>query len=215
VEAGTQERDVLALGMTGARWKEGWQNANGKATLHDLKEELEALLDRLGLLAHTVWKPTAHAALEQAHEVLVNGRAVAIIGTVLARLLKAHDLGQEVHFLECDEAALLELCRAGREGHTEVPRFPAVRRDLSLLIGQELRYEQLLKAAHQAERKLLKEVGLFDVYQGDKLPAGKKSYAMSFVLQDSEKTLTDEQVDKAMGRIRQALEKEFGATLRG
>ena len=214
-QGNTHESDVLALGMTGARWKEGWRSASGKATLHDLKEELEVLLDRLRLLAHTVWKPTAHAALEQAHEVLVNGRAVAIVGTVLPKLLKAHDLNQEVHFAECDEVALLELCRAEREGYVEVPRFPAVRRDLSLLIGQELRYEQLQKAALQAERKLLKEVGLFDVYQGDKLPAGKKSYALSFVLQDSEKTLTDEQVDKAMGRIRQALEKEFGATLRG
>ncbi len=211
----THERDVLSLAMTGARWKEGWRSAGGKAALHDLKEELEVLLDRLGLLAHTVWKPTAHATMEQAHEVLVKGRAVAIIGTVLPKLLKAHDINQEVHFAECDEVALLELCRAEREGYVEVPRFPAVRRDLSLLIGQELRYEQLQKAALQAERKLLKEVGLFDVYQGDKLPAGKKSYAMSFVLQDSEKTLTDEQVDKAMGRIRQALEKEFGATLRG
>jgi phenylalanyl-tRNA synthetase beta chain len=152
--------------------------------------------------------------LHQAHEVLVNGRAVAVIGTVSPKLLKTFDLAQEVHFAECDEVALLELCRAEREVYAEVPRHPSVRRDLSLLIGQELRYEQLKGCALQAERKLLKEVGLFDVFQGDRLPDGKKSYAMSFVLQDAEKTLTDEQVDKAMGRIRQALEKELGAELR-
>jgi phenylalanyl-tRNA synthetase beta chain len=213
-EGTAHERDVLALGMTGARWKEGWRSDSAKASLHDLKEELEVLLDRFGLLAHTVWKPAGHVMLHQAHEVLVNGRTVAFIGTVSPILLKAFDLAQEVHFAECDEVALLELCRAEREAYAEVPRHPSVRRDLSLLIGQELRYEQLKGCALHAERKLLKEVGLFDVYQGDKLPAGKKSYALSFVLQDAERTLTDEQVDKAMGRIRQAFEKELGAELR-
>jgi phenylalanyl-tRNA synthetase beta chain len=213
-DQGTDEREVVALAMTGARWKEGWRSANAPAVLHDLKEELESLLDRLGLLGYTVWKPMSHVALEQAHEVLVNGRSVATIGTVLPALLKAHDVAQAVHFAECDETALVELCRAEREGYAEVPRYPTVRRDLSLLIAADVRYEQLQKAALQAERKLLKDVGLFDVYAGDKLPAGKKSYAMSFILQDNERTLTDEQVDKAMGRIRHAMEKELGATLR-
>ena len=82
------------------------------------------------------------------------------------------------------------------------------------MLDQGVRFEDLRKAAQQAERKLLKEVGLFDVYQGDKLPAGKKSYALNFILQDAERTLTDDQVDKAMSRIRQALEKEFAAVLR-
>jgi phenylalanyl-tRNA synthetase beta chain len=83
------------------------------------------------------------------------------------------------------------------------------------LLEQGVRFEQLRKLAFNAERKLLREVDLFDVYQGDKLPAGKKSYALSFILQDAEKTLTDDQVDKAMGRIRQTFEKEVGAELRG
>lgn len=90
-----------------------------------------------------------------------------------------------------------------------------MRRDLSLLLDRSVAYAQLEHIAFQAERKLLKTVDLFDVYEGDKLPAGKKSYALSFILQDNEKTLTDEMVDKAMGRIRGAMEKEVGAELRG
>jgi phenylalanyl-tRNA synthetase beta chain len=129
--------------------------------------------------------------------------------------LKAADVNQPVLFAELDEQALLDACRAQAVGFTEVPRFPSVRRDLSLLLEQGVRFEQLRKLAFNAERKLLREVDLFDVYQGDKLPAGKKSYALSFILQDAEKTLTDDQVDKAMGRIRQTFEKEVGAELRG
>lgn len=90
-----------------------------------------------------------------------------------------------------------------------------MRRDLSLLIDRTVSFAELERVARQSERKLLREVGLFDVYEGDKLPAGKKSYALSFVLLDDEKTLTDEQVEKAMGRIRQGMEKELGAQLRG
>jgi phenylalanyl-tRNA synthetase beta chain len=129
-------------------------------------------------------------------------------------VLKAADVSQPVFFAELDEEALLDACRAQEIGYTEVPRFPSVRRDLSLLLDEGVRFDTLRQLAFTAERKLLREVGLFDVYQGDKLPAGKKSYALSFVLQDLTKTLTDEQVDKAMGRIRQALEKEVGAELR-
>ena len=118
-------------------------------------------------------------------------------------------------FAELAEEVLLEACRAQTLGYQEVSRYPAVRRDLSLLLADAVRFEQLHALAFNAERKLLRAVDLFDVYQGDKLPAGRKSYALSFTLQDSEKTLTDEQVEKAMGRIRQAFEKELGAELRG
>ena len=108
---------------------------------------------------------------------------------------------------------MLDACHAQQAGYTEVARFPSVRRDLSLLLNGDLRFEQLRDAAFGAERKLLREVDLFDVYQGDKLAAGKKSYALSFTLQDEEKTLTDEQVEKAMGRIRKAVE-AVGAEVR-
>ncbi len=105
--------------------------------------------------------------------------------------------------------------KSQRVKYAEVSRFPSVRRDLSLLLDKAVTFGQLETLARQSERKLLRTVDLFDVYEGDKLPSGKKSYALSFILQDAEKTLTDEQVEKAMGRIRQAFEKEVGAELRG
>jgi phenylalanyl-tRNA synthetase beta chain len=209
------ERETLGLVITGRRERESWRSTTEKVDLFDLKEELEVLMERLGLTSLVHWEPLGHALLEQACTVLVKGREVGAIGAVRKSALKAADVNQPVLFAELDEQALLDACRAQAVGFTEVPRFPSVRRDLSLLLEQGVRFEQLRKLAFNAERKLLREVDLFDVYQGDKLPAGKKSYALSFILQDAEKTLTDDQVDKAMGRIRQTFEKEVGAELRG
>ncbi len=208
------ERETLGLVITGRRERESWRSTNDKVDLFDLKEELEVLLERLGLSDQVSWEPLGHALLDQACTMLVKGRAVGVIGAVQKSALKAADVSQPVQFAELDEQALLDACRSRTIDFTEVPRFPTVRRDLSLLLEQGVRFEQLRKLAFNAERKLLREVDLFDVYQGDKLPAGKKSYALSFMLQDAEKTLTDDQVDKAMGRIRQAFEKELGAELR-
>ncbi|MBP7449452.1 MAG: phenylalanine--tRNA ligase subunit beta [Flavobacteriales bacterium] len=209
-----EEREMLSLAMTGRRMREGWRSSDQRSELPDLKEELERLLDRYGLLHLTMWVPQEHPELEHAHAIVVKGRTVGHLGAVKRSVLKAYDVAQPIVFAEWEEDALLEACQAQRDGYHEVPRYPSVRRDLSLMLDQGVRFEDLRKAAQQAERKLLKEVGLFDVYQGDKLPAGKKSYALNFILQDAERTLTDDQVDKAMSRIRQALEKEFAAVLR-
>lgn len=211
----TVETETLGIAITGKHARERWRSVDRKAELADVKEELEALFERLGVNALATWEPIEHALLENAHAVQVNRRTLGLIGEVSRTHLKVQDLAQSVYFAELDEQALLEVCRAQVIGFNEVSRFPSVRRDLSLLLDKAVRFEQLRKLALNAERKLLREVDLFDVYEGDKLPAGKKSYALSFILQDVEKTLTDEQVDKAMGRIRQALEKEVGAELRG
>jgi phenylalanyl-tRNA synthetase beta chain len=210
----TIETETLGLVLTGRRFAENWRSAPRKADLFDAKEEVEALLIRLGLNTLATWEPIAHALLGNAHALHIKGRRCGLLGEVTKPVLKAADVSQPVFFAELDEEALLDACRAQEIGYTEVPRFPSVRRDLSLLLDEGVRFDTLRQLAFSAERKLLREVGLFDVYQGDKLPAGKKSYALSFVLQDLTKTLTDEQVDKAMGRIRQALEKEVGAELR-
>lgn len=211
----THETETLSITLTGRRWQERWRAEDRATELNDVKEEVESLLGRLGLLAQAGWSPVQHALLESAAQIHVNKRPVGVLGQVVAREAKASDVSQAVYHAELNEEALLDACRADRIAYTEVSRFPAVRRDLSLLLANEVHFEQLRKVALNAERKLLREVDLFDVYQGDKLPAGKKSYALSFMLQDAEKTLTDEQVEKAMGRIRTALEQETGAELRG
>ncbi|MCW5899155.1 MAG: phenylalanine--tRNA ligase subunit beta [Flavobacteriales bacterium] len=208
------ETESLGIVLTGRRFAENWRSTARKADLFDAKEEVESLLQRLGLDTLATWEPTGHALLRDAHALRIKGRRCGELGEVAKPVLKTSDVSQAVYYAELDEDALLEACRAQEIGHMEVPRFPSVRRDLSLLLDEAVRFDALRKLAFNAERKLLQDVGLFDVYQGDKLPSGKKSYALSFILQDPAKTLTDEQVDKAMGRIRQALEQEAGAVVR-
>ncbi len=212
---GSKETEALAIAITGKRWLESWRSTDRSTERADAQEELELLLRALGLLAAARWRDTEHALLDEAAELGVNGARLGVLGRVKAAELRAADVGQAVFFAELDMDALLNACRGVAGGFVELPRHPAVRRDLSLLLPADARFEHLRAIAFKAERKLLREVGLFDVYQGDKLPADKMSYALSFILRDEERTLTDEQVDKAMGRIRTALEQEAGAQLRG
>jgi len=210
---GAREAETLSMAITGRRWNDNWRSDDRASERADAQEEAEALLARLGLRGQ--WSDAEHPLLDACAELRVQKRLIGVLGQVKQKELKNADLNQPVFYAELNEEALLDACRAATITYAEVPRFPTVRRDLSLLVPDAARFEELRRIATQAERKLLREVGLFDVYQGDKLPAGRKSYALSFILRDEEKTLTDEQVDKAMGRIRAALEKEAGAEVRG
>lgn len=200
------ETDMVALVITGKRHVESWRSPKDGADLFDLKAEVEILLSGCVPSQPLSWSPINDPMLDHAHDILIAGRSVGRIGQVAPAALRAFDVGQPVLFTELSEDVLLELTHAQKTEYSGIPRFPTVRRDLSLLITDDLRFERLREAAFAAERKLLREVGLFDVYQGDKLASGRKSYALSFILQDDERTLTDEQVDKAMGRIRKAIE---------
>lgn len=212
---GSRETETLSLALTGRRWRENWRSGKRPIERADAQEEVEGLLARMGLLPQAHWIDAEHPLLDAAAELRIGKRTVGVLGSVKPKELKAADVSQPVAYAELNEEALLDACRAGSITHADVPRFPSVRRDLSLLLADAVRFDDLKRLALQAERKLLRDMSLFDVYQGDKLPDGKKSYALSFILRDDEKTLTDEQVDKAMARIRMALEKEAGAEVRG
>jgi phenylalanyl-tRNA synthetase beta chain len=209
------EEERVALLITGKRWSESWRSTDRKTELADMKEELELLITRMGLGKGTTYAVSEHPLLTSAVELKHGRKEVALLGEVATHVLKSFDMGQSAWYAEIHDETLVALLGGNRTTYREVSKFPSVRRDLSLLLDRNVAYAQLEQIAYQAERKLLHAVDLFDVYEGDKLPAGKKSYALSFILQDPQKTLTDEQVDKAMGRIRQALEKEAGAELRG
>lgn len=211
---GIVERETLSLALSGRRWRDRWRSNARKVELADVKEEVEALVERMGIGDHAHWSDMEHALLAPAHGLFIHGRCVGVAGEVNGDQRKRHDVGQPVFYAELDEEALREACLAAPIAFQEPSRFPAVRRDLSLLLDRHMPFDELRKLAFTAERKILKSVDLFDVYQGDKVPAGKKSYALSFVLQDTGATLTDEQVEKAMGRIRKALA-GAGAELRG
>ena len=139
---------------------------------------------------------------------------LAVMGTVLPALARRFDVKQPVFAAEINWNTLFMLVKRDKVSFKEMPKFPEVRRDLALLLDESVSYGDLRKSAFKSAKKLLKQVTLFDVYRGDKIPAGKKQYALGFVLQDLEKTLTDADVERIMERILSAFQNEFGATLR-
>ena len=139
---------------------------------------------------------------------------LAVVGSVAPALAKKFDVRQPVFAAEINWFTLFELIKRNKVTFKEMPRFPEVRRDLALLLDESIRYADLQKSAFRVAKKLLKQVSLFDVYRGDKIPADKKQYALNFVLQDLEKTLTDEDVERVMGKLISTFRNEYGATLR-
>ena len=135
-------------------------------------------------------------------------------GVVKPTLLKEFGIKQEVLFADFNWDTILKLTGNQKINVSELQKFPSVKRDLALLLDSKTAFDEVYNLAFQTERKLLKEVDLFDVYEGDKLPDGKKSYAVSFLLQDETKTLADKQIDKIMQKLRQAFEKNLDAVLR-
>jgi phenylalanyl-tRNA synthetase beta chain len=134
-------------------------------------------------------------------------------GTVKKSILKYFDIKQEVLYADINWNLVLKLVSTKLK-FQDIPKFPEVRRDFSLLIDEAVSFEAIYQVARQTEKTLLKNIQLFDVYQGDNLPEGKKSYAVSFILQDNQKTLTDEQIDAVMGNLQQKLTTELGVSLR-
>ena len=129
-------------------------------------------------------------------------------------ILKEFGIKQEVLFADFNWENLLKFCNEKNVKVSELPKYQAVKRDLALLLDQSVSFKEIYNLAFQSERKLLKEVDLFDVYKGENLPEGKKSYAVSFLLQDENKTLADKQIDKIMQKLQQTFEKNLEAVLR-
>ena len=150
----------------------------------------------------------------EALSVQMNGKELLSMGVVASKIRAKFDLKQEVYFLEMDFDRLLKASKKHRIAAEELSKFPEVKRDLALLVDKEVTFEKLRSIALSTEKKLLKSVSLFDVYEGDKLPAGKKSYALSFVLEDKSQTLTDKVIDKVMNNLMIQFERQAGAQVR-
>ncbi|MCB9205283.1 MAG: phenylalanine--tRNA ligase subunit beta [Flavobacteriales bacterium] len=205
----------LGIWLTGKWQPERWNATAGNATFHHIHGVVKSILNRLGISAtlQDVSDKTTYAyGMEFVSK---DGKLLANFGSVNSNLLDAFDIEQEVFFADFDWDPVLKLSALNEFEVTELPKYPSVRRDLAMLVDKTVKYGQLEEIAHQTERKLLKEVDLFDVYEGKGIPEGKRSYAMSFILQDANSTLNDKTIDKTMNRLQQRFEKEVGAELRG
>ncbi|AMR32002.1 phenylalanine--tRNA ligase subunit beta [Mucilaginibacter sp. PAMC 26640] len=213
VEEKYVESQRFSIFITGAFKAEQW---NGKAvatSFYSLKAVVDGILKKLNITDYTTADHTA-AGLAYGLQYLRGNKVLVTFGSVAATALKKADVDKEVFYADFDFDAILKLVRKNVIVYQEVSKFPAVRRDLSMLVDKSVTFRQLKQIAAKTDKKLLKEVNVFDVYVGDKLPAGKKSYALSFILQDTEKTLTDKAIDATMQKLIYNLDKEAGAEIR-
>ena len=213
---GYEEEYRLGLWMSGLRTENSWLHADEQTSVYELKVHVDNILQRLGIDERKVKRETFTNELFTAGMTLTttSGRTLATLGTVNRKLLKQADIDAEVCFAELSWTALMKETRRAVTTFQEIPKYPEVRRDLALLIDKAVTFAQIEQTATETERKLLRRVTLFDVYEGKNLPAGKKSYAVSFYLQDAERTLTDRRIDDLMAKLRHNLETKLGAQLR-
>jgi phenylalanyl-tRNA synthetase beta chain len=206
------ETQRFALFLTGGT-DEQWNQKSSAYSFYNLKAIVDGLLSRLKISDY-VTEEVTRSELAYGLQYSRNGKQLVQFGLVNAAAMKKADVEKPVWCAEFNFDLVLQAVKKNVIVYKEVSKFPAVRRDLSMLIDKAVSFNQLKQIALRTEKKLLKEVDVFDVYQGDKLPEGKKSYALSFVLQDDEKTLTDKAIDAVMQKVIHNLNKEAGAEIR-
>lgn len=207
------EQEQLALFVSGNQTGESWYEASRKSDFYHLHADVRRILERLGVIDELIPAAGTHPCLADQLQYNLHGKAVVYLGKVKPNIARHYDIKQDVWYATLEWATLMrETDKAIR--FRELPKFPSMRRDLALVIGADVSYGQLESLTRETAGKLLKEVNLFDVYEGDKLGAGKRSYAMSFIFLDEEKTLTDEEADKVMQKLMHNFEKSLGATVR-
>ncbi|MEC8884403.1 MAG: phenylalanine--tRNA ligase subunit beta, partial [Bacteroidota bacterium] len=199
---GREEYKHLTLLLSGKQNAENWFQQQQNTTFFDLKGSVEAVLSRLGIAQWKV-KPVKDAQFSEGLEYTVQKKQVVSFGLVSKAIRKHFDIEQEVLFADFNWDTILDLVQQNSIKFVPIPKNPAVRRDFALLLDQEVTFDQIYQEAFTVEKKLLQNVALFDVYEGKNLPEGKKSYAVSFTLQDEHKTLTDKEIDKIMNKLQQ------------
>ena len=206
----------LGLWITGNRVSASWAHADEKSSVFELKAYVQNIFQRLGLSKGNLQLEEFDNAVFAGglRYKLRSGKTVCELGMVSRTLLKMTDVDQPVCYADINWDELLKATRKNRVSYAELPKYPAVRRDLALLIDKSVRFQDIERLAYQTEGKLLKEVTLFDVYEGRNLEAGKKSYAVSFLLQDESQTLNDVQIEKVMNKLVAALQNKLDAKLR-
>jgi len=212
-ESGYSEQKQLTLFVSGNRNKDRWNGSQKTSDFFYLKGIVISLLDRLGIQKIKT-SPTKNDVFSEGITLSLGKIKLVDLGVVKRSINKEFGIKQEVLYANFNWENVLKVGGKSQIKVSVLPKFPAVKRDFALLLDEAVTFNEIYNLAFQAEKKLLKEVDLFDVYEGDKLEKGKKSYAVSFLLQDENKTLEDKQIDKIMKKLQQTFEKNVGATLR-
>lgn len=206
----------LGMWLSGNRYEQSWTDTERPLTFFDLKAHVLNCMRRLGIKSETfLFKPFESDIYSQAVKIETrNGQTLAELGIVAKKQLKNFDIDADVFYADLFWNKILRQIKSNAITYTDLPKFPEVKRDLALLLDKSVEFEQIESIAYQIERKLLKKVVLFDVYEGKNIEAGKKSYAINFTLQDAEKTLEDKQIDNIMQRLMKAFQEKLNATIR-
>jgi len=211
-----KEQYHLGLWLTGKRVEGSWVHANEDTSYAELDAYVQNILFRIGVQPGMLIRQKSVNPIFSTGLTIENrgGKKLIEMGVLTKKLQKQFDIDTPVYYAELNWTALMKVIRKQKVEFTEIPKFPSVSRDLALLIDQSVEFAQIEAIARQTEKKLLKKVELFDVYEGDKLPAGKKSYAVNFILQDTEKTMGDKQIEAIMNKLIANLKKQLNAELR-
>lgn len=210
-----REENHLALFLTGSKTTASWNTKEARSDFFTLKAYAEIVLTRLGFKTDTLnVEENTQDILREGLDYTQNGKHLLTIGTVSPKLLKHFDIDQEVCYADFSWENLLKTLKNHTTVFTPLPKYPSVKRDLALLLDKKVSFKEVKELALRTEKTLLKAVTLFDVYEGEKLGAGKKSYAVSFTLQDDEKTLTDKQIEKIMNKLIGSYQHQLGAEIR-
>ena len=211
-----KEENMMGIWVTGKRVEGSWAHPNEDSTYYELSAYVQNILQRIGVKDGQLVTKKSENHVFSAGLQLENrgGKKLVEMGILSKQLLKQFDLQQPVYFAELNWTQLMKATRKNAVTFTDIPKHPAVSRDLALLVDSNVEFAQIEQIARQSERKLLKSVELFDVYEGKNLPAGKKSYAVNFILQDEEKTMNDKQIDAIMQKLIANLKKQLNAELR-
>ena len=213
---GYEEHQAFCLAITGSSEK-SWKTASSKSDFYQLKGYLELLLKRFGADIYQLWTDAAPSDIFSegvVYKLPGQGTQLAVMGTVNPQLARKFGVKQPVFMAEISWPVLFALIKRNKVAFKELPKYPEVKRDLAVLLDEGISYADLRMTAIKQSKKLLRNVSLFDVYRGDKIPFGKKQYALSFTFQDLEKTLTDQDIERVMEGILKAYQNNFGAILR-
>jgi phenylalanyl-tRNA synthetase beta chain len=206
----------LGLWLTGNKSSQTWLHAEEKTTFYELKAYVENILARMGVERNVLVVEESTDDLFAKNLVFSTrgGKLLAKLGSIQAGLLHKFDIDTDVFYADIIWKTLLDLTKKVKVSYSEIPKYPEVRRDLALLLDKTVRFADVERIAYATERKLLRNVSLFDVYEGKNLPAGKKSYAVSFTLQDETQTLNDKLIEGIMNKLIKNFETQLGASLR-